>query len=98
MKVVWTTPATSDLEQILAFLAERNPAAAAKVAVRIKSTVRSIGEYPMAGRLDADVGCRERIVARTPLIVIYTIDEPQQLVEIIAVFHTSRDPESKRAP
>ena len=98
MTVVWTEPAARDLEQVLTFLSERNPSAASRVATRVQATVRSIGAFPRAGRLDAGTGCHERIVPRTPLLVIYTLDDTASHVEIVAIFHMARDPETKRAP
>ncbi len=98
MTVVWTKPAARDPEQILTFLSERNPAAASKTAARVQATVRSIGDFPTAGRLDTGTGCRERIVPRTPLLVICIVDDTASHVEIIAIFHMARDPETKRSP
>ena len=98
MTLVWTKAAPGDLEQILTFLSERNPRAASKVADRVRATIRSIDAFPTAGRLDLVTGCRERIVPRTPLLVIYTIDDAASHVEIIAIFDMARDPETKRAP
>lgn len=96
MRVRYTPEAVSDLENVLAYIAERNPTAAASVAAKIDITVASIGQLPFAGRLDQETGARERVVKGLPLLVIYTASE--DLVEIIAIFHTSRDPAAKRRP
>ena len=91
--VAWTTDAASDLSGVLEYIADKSPAGAASVAAAITTTVTSISEFPHAGRVDADTGCRERLVGRYPLLLIYTVST--DLVEIIALFHTSRDPATK---
>lgn len=96
MRVVWTPEATDDLEAILSYLADRSPAAAASVAARIDHTLHAISQFPRAGRLDDETGAREWVVPGLPLLIIYV--ESTDLIEIIALFHTARDPETKRRP
>lgn len=96
MRVVWTPEATDDLENVLAYIAARNPAAAASVAERIDRAVDDIAFFPRAARLDRESGCREAVVRGLPLLIIYAVTG--DLIEIIAVFHTSRDPATKRRP
>ena len=94
MKVVYTEEALADLDQLLSYIAERNPRAAAHVAARIDAAVAAIAMFPQASRLDPETGARERAVPGLPVLVIHTVSN--DLVEIIAIFHTSRDPASKR--
>ena len=96
MKAVWTPEAADDLEQLLIFLSERSPTAAASVAARIDHGLKTISEFPSAGRLDQDMDVREWIVPGLPLLIIYQTSAV--LIEIIALFHTSRDPDTKRQP
>ena len=93
MRVRWTREAAADLEDVLSYIAERNPAAAAAVADRIEETITVIKQWPYAARQDKETGVREAVIRGLPLLVIYTINS---LVEIIAVFHTSRNPATKR--
>lgn len=88
MKVVYTEDALADLDKLLAYIAERNPAAAAHVAARIDAAVAVIAVFPHASRLDPETGARERAVPGLPVLVIHTVGD--DLVEIIAIFHTSR--------
>lgn len=96
MKIVWTPEAADDLDTILSFIAERNPSAAASVAARIDHSLQTISQFPRAGRIDAETGTREWPIPGLPLLVIYLHGDA--LVEIIALFHTSRDPAEKRRP
>jgi plasmid stabilization system protein ParE len=66
MRVVWTREATNDLENVLAYIAARNPAAAATVAERIDRAVEDIAFFPRAARLDHETGCREAVVRGCP--------------------------------
>lgn len=94
MRVVYTDDALADLENILSYIAERNPAAAAYVAARIELAVDDIALFPRASRLDPETGVREHVVPGLPVLIIHQVDD--ELIEIIAIFHTSRDPASKR--
>ena len=94
MKVVWTVEAADDLANVLAYIAGRSPAGAASVAKSIEATTSSILRFPHAGRLDVDTGCRERLVGRYPLLLLYMVGT--ELIVLIALFHTSREPASKR--
>jgi plasmid stabilization system protein ParE len=66
------------------------------VAARIDHTLQAISQFPHAGRLDAETGAREWVVPGLPLLIIYVTSD--DLIEVIAVFHTARDPETKRRP
>lgn len=96
MKVVWTEDALRDLEGLLAYIAQASPKGAATVAAGIEATISRISQFPNAGRLDRETGCRERLVGRFPILLVYLVH--QDFAEIIAVFHTSRDPANKRKP
>jgi toxin ParE1/3/4 len=93
MRVVLTREASADLENVLSHIAANNPTAAATVAARIDRTLSIVGDFPGAGRLDPDTRAREWLVTGLPLLVIYTIQP--DFVEVIGIFHTSRDPQTK---
>ncbi len=96
MKVVWTLEALKDLINVLDYIRERSPAGASSVAAAIAATEKTIAQFPRAGRLDTETGCRESVVGRFPLLIVYVVGV--ELAEIIALFHTSRDPGTKRRP
>ena len=93
MRVILTRQASADLENVLSYIAAQNPVAAAGVAARIDRTLSIVGDFPRAGRLDQNTGAREWLVSGLPLLVIYTIQS--DYVEVIGIFHTSRDPRTK---
>ena len=96
--VVWTTPALSDLEQILTYTAERSPQGAASIANRVERSLLDIATFPRANRRDEVTGVYECVVKGMPLLLIYELlgqPDGTDRAEIVAVFHTSRDPVSK---
>jgi plasmid stabilization system protein ParE len=96
MRVVLTRAASTDLENVLRYIAADNPSAAARVAARIDRALSLIGDFPGAGRLDQNTGASEWLVTGLPLLVIYTVQT--DFVEVIGLFHTSRDPQTKPRP
>jgi toxin ParE1/3/4 len=96
--VVWTKGALADLEAILTYVAERSPQGAATIAARIRDVELTIATFPRAARRDPDTQTYEAVVSGAPLLVIYDLitarGETLQ-ADIIAVFHTSRDPATK---
>ena len=89
--------ARDDIEGIAAFISQHDEGAAARVVQRIHHVIYSvIGKLPLCGRFIKESGTREFSVPGLPYIVIYLADH--DAVEIIAVFHTSRDPKTKRRP
>ena len=93
MRVVLTRQASADLEDVLGYIAKHNISAASGVAARIDRTLSIVGDFPGAGRFDSETGAREWPVTGLPLLVIYTIQT--DFVEVIGIFHTSRDPHTK---
>jgi plasmid stabilization system protein ParE len=50
--------------------------------------------FPRAARYDRETNTYERPIPGLPLLLIYMASD--ELVEVVAVFHTSRDPARKR--
>lgn len=94
MKVAYTAEALGDVAHILSFVTERSPSHAPDVAARIDMAVKALGVFPRAARFDRETEVYERPIPGLPLLLIYTVSD--ELVEVIAVFHTSLDPAKKR--
>jgi len=93
MRVVWTAPALSNLEEIQDYIAEHSPAAAYRVALTIYSrTEAGLSANPMLGRRGRARDTREFVFADLPYIAVYRVTDH---VEILALVHTAREwPES----
>lgn len=78
---------------MLAYIAAQDPTAASLVAERVFRMEQSISDFPFAARYEADSGTFDRYVPKTRIVLTYAITD--DIIEIISVWHTSRDPESK---
>lgn len=85
MRVEWLPQATRNLDAQLAYISERNPAAAIDIGDAIESSVSRLANFPESGRPGRVPGTRELVVTGTPFIVVYRI-EPTALV-ILRVLH-----------
>jgi toxin ParE1/3/4 len=83
--------------KIARFIAQHNPAAADRVIARIHKTIyQTIDVLPLSGRLNRANNTREYAVPGLPYLVIYL--PTAEDIDVIAIFHTSRDPATKRQP
>lgn len=88
VKIIWSPTARADLEQIEAYISERNPRAAAKVAKTILAAIEQLQSFPAIGRVGRVPGTRELVIVGTPYIAPYRVVE--RGLEIIAVIHGRR--------
>jgi plasmid stabilization system protein ParE len=89
MIVVWSKRAVSDLWHICRYIQLHNLAAAARTAGRIESAAAPLPRFPNLGRQGDVPGTREMAVLGLPYVIVYRITVTP--VEILRVFHTSRD-------
>jgi toxin ParE1/3/4 len=93
VKIVWTEPARRDLRQIFEYIAEDSPKAASKLLAVIKERAALLQGNPHMGRVGRVDGTRELVIAGTPYILPYRMEENK--IQILAVFHGARQwPES----
>lgn len=88
----WTDEALDELDNHLAWYAERNPFAAERMADEVDEAAHSLIAQPIAhpGRIGAIAGARELVVGhRTPFTLIYR--DRGGVVEILHVWHQSQD-------
>jgi plasmid stabilization system protein ParE len=88
----WGGEALDELDNHLAWYAERNPVAADRMANEIEHAAHSLIAQPIAhpGRIGVIAGTRELVVGhRTPFTLIYR--EQGEVVEILHVLHQSQD-------
>lgn len=87
--LVIAEPAARDLEAIVDYIALDNPVAAEKTFRGIIKAVGHLLEFPALGRPGRYPETRELIIPDLPYLVIYEVGE--EVVTVLAVFHTSRD-------
>ncbi|MEQ1622583.1 MAG: type II toxin-antitoxin system RelE/ParE family toxin [Methylococcales bacterium] len=89
MKIVWTEPSRQDLRDIFEFIAENNPKAARSLLAEIKKRVCVLVNQPQLGRVGRVEGTRELVLTGTHYILPYRVKDQQ--IQILSVFHTSRE-------
>lgn len=88
-RVRFSRAALADLTAIHAWLAERSPAAAARVVTAIEKSASLLADNPKMGRAE-DLGFgRILVVPRHRYVLSYRIRD--DTVEILYVFHPSQD-------
>jgi plasmid stabilization system protein ParE len=90
MKVRYADTALRELDDIFAYLNERNPSAAAAVVGRIEGLTALIGEFPAFGHLTDEEGVRMMPVVRYPFLVFYPVNRSADEVVILHIRHAAR--------
>jgi addiction module RelE/StbE family toxin len=83
--LVWRASALDDLEAIIAYIAERNAAAAERLQAAIETCAEGLPAHPFLYRPGRVEGTREAVV-HPNYILIYGVTET--LIEIISVVHS----------
>ena len=89
MKLRWTRPALRDLEDIHAFIAERDPAAALRTARLLRAQAEGLTAHPLMGRAGRIAGTRELVVAGLPFVIAYRVTDT--IVDVLAIRHGKRE-------
>ena len=91
MKLTVRDSAEDDLDRIFAWIAKDDPRAAAEVVSRIRDRIGLLEADNLAhiGRPGFVPGTRELI--EFPYIVVYTVDDDQREVSVVAIVHGAQD-------
>ena len=90
MRLKWLPTALRNLDTEASYIAADEPAAACLVVQRVLAAVSLLAEQPGQGRPGRVPGTRELLVPKTHYIVPYRVRG--DTVEVLRVFHTSRQP------
>lgn len=90
--VQWSRTALDDFKVQISYIAADNPAAALRVADRIREAAAALGTMA-TGRPGRVAGTYERLITRLPYVVAYAITKQgaRETISILRVIHTSRD-------
>jgi toxin ParE1/3/4 len=84
--IEWTEQATRQLDQAHDYIALSNSEeVAARMVMRIVTTVQQLAAFPKSGRAGRVPGTRELVVANTPFIAAYVIQKTR--IVVLAVYH-----------
>jgi toxin ParE1/3/4 len=92
LPVLRTDQAEADLSDILAYLEERSPSAAERLAAAIDERCALLGQFPEMGRARPELGPGIRSVTVDRYLLFYRITPAS--VEVLRILHGSRDVES----
>jgi len=90
MKIEWSPEAAADFAGIVAYIHERNPSAADRVAHAMYDSATALESFPNRGRPGRVDGTRELVLASLPFIVVYRVKVyrvKRNVVEIARVLH-----------
>jgi plasmid stabilization system protein ParE len=83
VEIVWSPLALARLREIRAYVAKDKPEAAARLAMRIVAVVEALGEHPYLGRIGAEPGIRELLIAGTPYVILYRVQAGHVIISTI---------------
>lgn len=89
LRLDWTAPAAVDFERSQSFYANANAGVAKLLALRVHGAIRQLREMPNSGRPGRRPGTRERVVAKSPYVVVYRVGA--DAIEILHVYHERQD-------
>ena len=92
MKVTYSPKAYSALQEIHAYITERNPRAAQKVVATIETQCLRLGRFPGLGRPTDFEGIRVLPVTRYPYLIFYSIFLDTSEIRILRIRHGARKP------
>ena len=90
MRVAWARTAHDDRRRITAWLAERNKAAAVRVARALLAAADGLAALPDKGRPGRVPGTRE-LSAVPPYVIVYEVDYAAGVVQILRIWHSAQD-------
>lgn len=90
-QVIISGPAIDDLEEIVRFIAEDNPVAAARFGGKLIASVRHLAQFPRFGRIvpeQTDEKIREIIFKSYR--IFYRVNDETRVVQIARFWHAAR--------
>ncbi|RKV82997.1 MAG: type II toxin-antitoxin system RelE/ParE family toxin [Neisseria sp.] len=87
MRVEWYPEAEADLDEIVRYIFQDNPAAAFQLEDSLLNAARNLSATPEMGRVGRVFGTRE-LVVHPNYMLVYRIDDP--IIYIAAVVHTRK--------
>jgi plasmid stabilization system protein ParE len=92
LNIHYTPGAIAQLEEILSYISDADPAAASRVAQRIENLIALLAKRPGIGRPIANSNVHIVSVRKYPYAIFYRMNARLDCVEIIRIRHTRRRP------
>jgi len=94
VQIRWLRTAQRNLDDEITFIAAEDPQAAQRTLSRIREAIALLEIQPGLGHPGRVPGTRELVVANSRYLIPYRVN--RQTVEILRVFHTSRQLPQRR--
>jgi plasmid stabilization system protein ParE len=91
-KIALNERAESDLEQVVTFLARKNPEAARRLGLELVETIFSLAQLPHRGVAIRSRPGYRRILQRPWFLIFYRIIDAPQRVEIVRIWDARQNP------
>jgi len=91
-RVILTARADSDLEEVVRFLAGKNPAAARRLGHALLDDALSLTQLPRRGMGVPERAEYRRILHRPWFLIYYRINEQSRLIEVVRIWDARQDP------
>lgn len=87
-RLIYSDQALADLERLVDFLAEQDPAAALLTIDLIEEALAILRRHPHVGR-EVDVDLRELVISRgkTGYVALYSFEEVHDAILVLAIRH-----------
>ena len=94
-KVILGPLALADLEQIVRYIASRDPAAAGRLGTRLLDQAETLCRLPhRGGPVCRRPGVRKLLLR--PYLIFYRVDDAVRRVDVLRFWHGAQDPRSLR--
>jgi toxin ParE1/3/4 len=88
MRIRWTPPAVTDLQDISDYLKEHHPQYRQPTMRKLYDRIRSLKNTPYLGRPGRIEGTRELLFPPMPYVAVYRVHE--QSIEVWRIYHTAQ--------
>lgn len=95
-RVTFAAHADRDLEEIVRFLAQKNPGAAERLGNALVNDAISLSSLPRRGASFQQRPEYRRILHRPWFLIFYRIDEARRLVQVARIWDARQDPDTFR--
>lgn len=89
LPIVWLPSADEDLERIITYIAEVNPAAARKLKNRLEDVLLPLSEHPYLHRPSDRVQGLRELVAHPNYVLVYRV--AANSIEVVNVVHARQE-------
>jgi plasmid stabilization system protein ParE len=91
MTLRFTARARRHLNDIAAYIADKNPRAAAMIGGRIREVTRLLEHFPYVGREGTLQGTREMVVPGLPYVIVYRIPiASDEALVVLGIYHAAQ--------